>query len=115
MPLFGTFSNEKTKKTELAPGNWEHSTLTRGYVTDVSPNFGTAGGEVRYRWIPIRWKPYVPDPQRLMFTPVKAFPERRVRISSQQFPGKVSQTKPVTFTPPDVASITFHDSSTGMS
>lgn len=113
MPLFGTFKDGSPGAVpELTPDGWEPSDLESGQVVSVAPNFGTEGGQVRFAWlIPpgIKWKPYVPNPYRLMFSPVRPFPPRVNKTSVVQIPNAGLVTKPTTFTPPSTASLTAYD------
>lgn len=107
MALFGTFTDQDG--TELAPGGFQPSTLESGHVVDVGANYGTEGGLVRYRWQNIRFKPFVPDPYKPMFAKVRAFPPRRHAITTVQNPMVQSGTRPVTYTPPGIASVNGFD------
>lgn len=113
MPLFGTFKDGSPGAVpELAPDGWAPSDLVSGYVESVPANFGTEGGQVRFAWlIPpgIKWKPYVPNPYKQMFIPVKPFPARVNKTNVVQIPNLGLRTKPTTFTPPSTASLQAYD------
>jgi hypothetical protein len=111
MPLFGTFKDASVDAVpELAPGGYDPSDLESGLVLQAASNFGTEGGQVRYRWIHgIRWKPYVPNPHKQMYTPVHPFPARVNKTSVVQIPNLGIKTPPTSFTPPSTASLYSFD------
>lgn len=120
--VFGTFAEAdysrpnrpgQQKEAELTTA-FEPSGLVSGFVTQVTANFGTEGSQPRYRWMPIRWKPYVPFPHKQQYTPTPpgSFPARRiVRLDGSA--GQRSQpakARPVSFTPATTATIfSFQD------
>lgn len=113
MPLFGTFKDAAPGAVpELAPGGYAASDLESGTVVQNAANFGTQGGEVGYRWLifpGIKFKPFVPDPYKPMYTRVRAFPPRVNKTRVTQLPALGLKTQPVSFTPPSTASILSFD------
>lgn len=127
--LFGTFkeANPEDNQRDL-PLGWEGGPidppmaatptgLRSGNAAMQAANYGTEGGEVRYNWKPIFWQPYVPNPQKQMYTPTppgsfpwiaRLGPQTKDR-TNQRIASIHGQARRAIFTPPDTAEVYAFD------